>query len=142
MKEPAASHVFTEKGMTLVELLASLIILSIVIVSLLSMFVQTARSNQAAKNLEDATFIAETEMENLYNLSTENTFTDAVNALQTEYTKTNQDCPSGECFYKESGGRFVFLQLKENGSVIVKVFKDETKAKLEAQMEMLLTWNK
>lgn len=40
-----------EKGMTLVEILASIVILSIIIVSLLSMIVQSSRTNAISKIL-------------------------------------------------------------------------------------------
>lgn len=132
----------SQKGMTLIEILASLAIISIIIVSLLSMFVQSARSNQFSKNVVDSTYIAETEMEAIYNLSTTTTFANSSTMLNTNlgYTKTITGCPSSHCYFKYSSDRYVFTVLKDTGSVVVKIYQDSTKSKQEAQMEMLLTW--
>lgn len=133
---------FSQKGMTLIEILASLVILSIITVSLLSLFAQSSRSNQYSKNMSDSTTIAESQMEEIYNLSTTSSFAETVNKLDDDYgyTKTDQDCQTGHCFYKVINDRFVTVHLKDSGSVVVKVHKDGSKAKKEAQMELLIPW--
>ncbi|NMD70523.1 prepilin-type N-terminal cleavage/methylation domain-containing protein [Bacillus sp. DNRA2] len=134
--------IVSDKGMTLVEILAALVIISIVIVSLLSMFVQSARSTETAKNRVDSTYISETEMEAVYNISTTTTLANSSTKITTNlgYSKITTGCPSGACYAKKSNNRYVFLNIKASGAAVIKIYRDETKQKQEAQMEMLITW--
>ncbi|MCC5895795.1 MAG: prepilin-type N-terminal cleavage/methylation domain-containing protein [Alkalibacterium sp.] len=52
-----------ESGVTLVELLAAITILAIIVTAFLSFFIQGARTNTRASNVNEATFIAQEEME-------------------------------------------------------------------------------
>lgn len=52
-----------ESGFTLIELLAAITILSIIVISFLSLFIQGARTNTRASDINEATFIAQEEME-------------------------------------------------------------------------------
>jgi type II secretory pathway pseudopilin PulG len=150
-----SNHYFSEKGITLIEILASIVILSIIIVSLLSMFVQSTRSNNISKNIMDTTYVAETSMEELNRaiaLSTDlENFPIEVNKL------TNTDGSNcytlisninGQAYFERVvPGHYVYIEaLSTTGNplvkVKVKVYKDRTKAKKEAQMEMLLPWKK
>ncbi|RNF40885.1 type IV pilus modification PilV family protein [Planococcus salinus] len=58
-----------EKGMTLVEVLASVVLISLILMTFLMMFAQSARTNIASENIIDSTYIAQTEMERLYSVS-------------------------------------------------------------------------
>lgn len=141
----------SQRGLTLIEILASMLILTIIIVSMLPMFGQSARSNSFSKNIIDATYVAEAHMETVYNLvSTVLNLDSATTSLTNAtygYTETTNDCPAGKCFYKTDRGHYVFVQVANSDNtqkmarVKVKVFKDSTKAVKEAQMETLLTWN-
>lgn len=142
------SHFFSERGITLVEILTSIVILSIIILSLLPMFVQSSRSNHYSKTMMEATYVAEKNLEDLYHLSTTSTFPNGSLMLESEkgYTAETKDCPIGNCYDKEADGYYVFIQLKEASgntgliSGIVTVYSDKLKTKKEAQMEMLLNW--
>lgn len=53
----------SESGTTLVELLAAIAILSIIVTAFLAFFVQGARTNNRTSDMNEATFIAQEEME-------------------------------------------------------------------------------
>lgn len=52
-----------ESGVTLIELLAAITILSIIVTAFLSFFIQGARTNNRASDINEATFLAQEEME-------------------------------------------------------------------------------
>ncbi|WP_059173512.1 type II secretion system protein [Bacillus sp. FJAT-27445] len=142
----------SQQGFSLIEILAAMMILTIIIVSMLPMFAQSSRSNTFSKNMIDATYVAEAHMETVYNvISTVPSLDSAEKSLKDApygYTPTTRDCPTdSKCFEKTGGGHYTFIQItnsvssKELAKVKVKVYKDSTKAVKEAQMETLLTWN-
>ncbi|MFJ7936426.1 hypothetical protein [Sporosarcina sp. NPDC096371] len=59
-----------ESGLSLVEVLASIVILTLLLTTFLMMFLQSAKVHKASEHVIDATYIAQKEMENLYALST------------------------------------------------------------------------
>ena len=59
-----------ESGLSLVEVLASIVILTLLLTTFLMMFLQSAKVNKTSENIIDATYIAQTEMEKIYALST------------------------------------------------------------------------
>ena len=58
-----------EDGVTLVELLAAIAILSIIVTAFLAFFTQAGRTNNMTDDMNEATFIAVEEMERVTNLS-------------------------------------------------------------------------
>lgn len=54
-----------ESGVTLVELLAAIAILSIVVTAFLGFFIQAAKTNQYTNQVNEATFIAQEQMEEI-----------------------------------------------------------------------------
>ncbi|WP_053367681.1 type IV pilus modification PilV family protein [Bacillus sp. FJAT-27245] len=145
------SELKSQRGFSLIEILAAMMILTIIIVSMLPMFTQSARTNSFSKNIIDATYVAEANMETVYNVVSTVPSLDGVTIPLTNatygFTLTTKDCPTGICFEKTDSGHYVFVQIVNSGGanemakVKVKVFKDSTKAIKEAQMETLLTWN-
>jgi prepilin-type N-terminal cleavage/methylation domain-containing protein len=135
-----------EKGMTIIEILASIVILSIIVVSLLSFFVQTARSNHVSKNIVDATYIAENEIEEVYSQIKAST---SLAALTTPAGYTQKSKTTVNAVYEKSIPKhYIHLELVSQAvgsplvTVKVKVYKDHTKAVQEAQMEMVVQWKK
>lgn len=143
----------SEKGLTLIEVLASLVILSIIIVSLLSIFVQSSKTNRLSKNIMNATYLAETQIEEINNLNN-NLQTKSLDELSKQvltkgYTtigsSIDPSCTgSTKCFGMSKAGQYVYVQLKTNsadiGKVLVKVYRDDTRTNQAAQMEMILSW--
>lgn len=58
-----------EEGVTIVELLAAIAILSIIVTAFLAFFTQAGRTNNMTDEINEATFIAVEEMERVTNLS-------------------------------------------------------------------------
>lgn len=52
-----------ESGVTLVELLASIVLLTIIVTTFLSFFVQAGRTNSRIDDMNEATFIAQEQLE-------------------------------------------------------------------------------
>jgi prepilin-type N-terminal cleavage/methylation domain-containing protein len=135
-----------EKGMTIIEILASIVILSIIVVSLLSFFVQTARSNNVSKNIVDATYAAENEMEEVYSQIKAST---SLSTLTTPAGYTQKSKTTVNAVYDKSiPQHYIYLELVSPAvgnplvTLKVKVYKDNTKAVQEAQMEMVVQWKK
>lgn len=59
----------TEKGFTLVEVIAAVILIGIILISFIGIFVQTTKTRVASEQLVDATYYAQQEMEKIYLLS-------------------------------------------------------------------------
>ena len=139
----ASDYFCSQKGLTLIEILASIVILSILITSFLSMFVQAAKTNNFSQNKMDATYTAESTMELMSNLVSSAT---ALNSLSTPSGYTILECST--CYGKNVTGHYVYIKVYEKlsgsglASVIVKVYQDSSKNKQEAQMEDLIAWKK
>lgn len=140
-----------EKGLTLIEVLASIVILSIIGVSLLTFFVQSARSNNLSKTMMDATYVAQSYIEEINNLNNSSSTPTNITVLGDKIKNigfVSDNSPGtgcSSCYKKDLTGnsRFVHVKLTHQsdslGKVLVKVF---TGTKQEAQMEMLISWKK
>ncbi|SDK41105.1 type IV pilus modification PilV family protein [Sediminibacillus albus] len=130
-------------GLTLIEILVSITILSIVIVSFLTLFVQAAQTNHVSEKIIDGTYIAETHLEEVYHIS-HNTkgYEKSIDALRAKYTSAS----NSNIVSNDTEGYHVTVELKtpdqesQLGSVIVKVYQKGSPNKLEAQMESIIDW--
>ncbi|WP_431029586.1 hypothetical protein [Lysinibacillus sp. LZ02] len=59
----------SEKGITLLETVVSLLLISIILISFFSFFVQSKKTNSSSESISEATYIAQKEMEQIYTLS-------------------------------------------------------------------------
>lgn len=71
MKKIKESLFKNEAGLTLVEVLASIVILSIVLLLFLLTFLQFMNTSRQSEEVITATYLAQTEMESLYEMSRE-----------------------------------------------------------------------
>lgn len=156
-----------ERGISLVEVVASIVLLMIILLSGYYMFVQSAKTAKTSEDIIDATYIAQTEMEQLYSLSKDPTHDvlfekDILNG--TKYPKINfkRDVTTNLPFQElDDSGNFLYkYYLKVNnppntqirltyedfiiGSsklvrVIIRVY-DKDGDVLKAQMETILDW--
>ncbi|MGG3450843.1 type IV pilus modification PilV family protein [Domibacillus aminovorans] len=124
-------------GMTLIEILLSIVILTIVVLSFSTMFIQSARTNQQTESRMDATYVAQTCIEEVIHKSIENSticpVTKAVTPVQ-GYDQTYQG--TVDVFY-------VNINIaNQSGKAIVKVFRSEEEADQnqnpQAQMETII----
>lgn len=147
LKKKIIKLLASERGFSLVELLTAIVLLALLVGPFLTMFVQTAKSNQLTQKIDDATFVANSEMEYLYNLST----TTSLSNLPTQIAADNVNyqpvsCSVGLCYTKQVTNHFIYIQLKTDPQsstledVLVQVYKTSAKAQLQAQMESVYAW--
>ncbi|WP_245805786.1 type IV pilus modification PilV family protein [Bacillus alkalicellulosilyticus] len=138
----------SEKGLTLIEVLVSIVILTLVLVSFMTMFTQSAKTNQVSEEIISATYVAQMEMEEMYNKSTTGGLQQTMTDLQTTYPDGFEANPTeGKYKYeKESDGYLIRTRIKREPtdnrlvSVVVEVRSSTDTSKLEAKMETKLLW--
>ena len=133
-----------EAGLTLIEVVASIVILTLIITTFLMMFLQSAKTNKTSERIIDATYYAQVEMENIHAISQETSFNDRKSTMK-EFLNyetidsinfIKDDVESGKYFEVRLIGR-LDLPLVE---LLVRVYNNKEKEKLEAQMETILSW--
>lgn len=87
-KKQLKNMIVNEDGMTLVEILASILILSLVVTTFLSFFIQAAKTNKQTDGVNEATFIAQESIELLTYYSKNKTVEEVQQLIQTENGKT------------------------------------------------------
>lgn len=135
---------FSEKGVTLVEIVASIAILSIIITTLCAFFLQSSNANATSKRMEEATYIGQNCMEEWNErITTTPQPTNLSLFTPSGYSKVMGTTSSYEK-NPNTTGHYVWVDLvPKTGSLVrvkVKVYKDSSKNKLEAQMEMFVSW--
>lgn len=139
---------FTRKGMTLIENIISLALLAIIIVPFLTMFVNSTSTNSKSQNILEATYLAQSTMEELYSLSISYPFSDGLLQLTTNgYTETVIVSDDDYNYVKEQGDYYIKIEIRNSaytGSLVksvVKIYNNSSMDKLVSQMETILTWN-
>ncbi|MBO1004019.1 type IV pilus modification PilV family protein [Pseudogracilibacillus auburnensis] len=135
------------EGMTLIEVLLSLVILSIVLLSFVTFFIQSAKTSQQSSNILDATYIAQTYMEKFYQASTKQPYDAALNEMITEEAFQKKSSSGEYIELSKADGNFstvAKLGRPQNGvsSIVIKIYNDAKQSRLEAQMETRLAWKK
>lgn len=140
------STTFDNKGMTLIEVLVSLVILSIIVVSILPFFIQSSRTTDLSENIVNATLLAETEMESIINMNTtlpSESLEDFSNRILARGYERDPSCNGCYGMYKDR--QYISIQLSDMsgnlGKVILRIY-DDNKNRVASQMEMILTWEK
>lgn len=132
----------SEKGLTLVEVLAAIVIMTIIFTSIISILNLTAKTNRTSEDIIDATYLAQQEMEFIYKLSEEDS------ELSSFY---DEKLPSEtwniyEKEVKEQDEFLVEIRQKETEDdmvrIVVTVYEvsDSVKENPRAKMETLLKW--
>lgn len=137
------------KGMTLIEIIVSLALLAIVIVPFLTMIVNSTRTNRTSEDILDATYVAQSNMEELYSLSiSDDTFKqDLLQLSGNGFIETVIVTDKDYNYTKEKDGFYVKIEIrgsKYEGNlvkVLVKVYNNSAMGKLESQMETILSWD-
>ncbi|WP_268237310.1 prepilin-type N-terminal cleavage/methylation domain-containing protein [Paraliobacillus quinghaiensis] len=134
-----------EDGMTLVEIIVSIAILSIIVLTFLTFYIQSAKVNNTSKDITDASYIAQSVMEEIYHLSNTLSYVDTITYLSNNYNVDSSDSYYQYIFTKQSEGSnnykisISFTSTTEDlKKVIVKVYSDLNI--LEAQLETKLLW--
>jgi type II secretory pathway pseudopilin PulG len=131
-----------ERGLTLIEVIASVAILMLIIMTFVPLFTQSMRSTTVSSNIMDATYLAQTAMEEAYHLSTTYSFEEAVKQVD-DMTFIGTEGPWYR-FVEYKDGAYIELSMKipedELSNVLVKVYSDDSKSELKAQMETIYRW--
>ena len=92
-----------EEGMTLVEVLASILLLSLIITTFLSFFIQAAKINNQTDTVNEATFIAQEQIELLTYYSETESVEETLKLIVTESPSTNSGFQIQSELIKKSG---------------------------------------
>src|SRR5699024_4621116 len=125
------------------EVLASIVILSIVVTTFLLVFSQTAKTTKQSEEKVDATYIAQTEMENMYEMSRDSTLEETYGKLS-GYTETSDD--DWVRFEKDNddGSFHITIRFNELDTgmtrVVIEVESTNENDPTKAHMENLYKW--
>ena len=137
------NSLFNEKGATLVEVIASFVILVILLVSFFTLFIQTKQTTKSSAQIVDATYLAQTEMEKIYKFSRNTGLNREVINHSLRFESEDPNEGNAKNFKKLFSNLLINLRIADNknidGSinndlmnVIVEVKEDNvTKAKME-----------
>ncbi|MEG0258627.1 MAG: prepilin-type N-terminal cleavage/methylation domain-containing protein [Lysinibacillus sp.] len=150
-----------EKGFTLIEVIASILLITIILISLFSLLVQSNKTTNSSKNIVDATYVAQVEMEKIFSERKVSTLSDVVANRSSPWldysvptaadkTAASQSCsPSVDFFssshtFEKTDADFSYkLTIKPHckdknlANVIVEVYEEST---LKSVMENIYTW--
>ncbi|MGE7771654.1 type IV pilus modification PilV family protein [Viridibacillus arvi] len=146
-----------EKGFTLIEVLASFVILVILLTSFFTFFIQTAKTGKNSENIVDATYIAQGEMEEIHNktkgvLSKNLAIINLINTQDPRDSPYEQDIDNDLILNKKTGKFTIKLTLKENHyssnltNAVIEVYESNDKNletignKHKAIMENVFPW--
>lgn len=137
-------YVQKENGISLVEVIASIVLISIILLSFYKLFLQSATTTKTTEHIIDATYVAQTEMEKFYSLSKSKNFPNEL----------DQEVFTGYQYKRVNNGFYIYenktdysnylleLKLKPLTNnltrIVVKVY--DKKGVLKSQMETTLDW--
>ncbi|MFJ7735047.1 hypothetical protein ACIQ2D_01795 [Lysinibacillus sp. NPDC097287] len=152
LKIPTNKIRLNESGYSLIEVIASIILITIILLSFFTLLINSAKTTKTSESIVDYTYLAQKEMENAYEKS----------ALSTseKWEDIKNDIPSlGYTFLEEKNGYTIFKKtiIEENVDVLLKikmheptkyvhltkiiieVYDAETSI-LKSQLETILSW--
>ena len=137
-----------EKGLTLVEILASLVILAIIFISVLLILTQTMKTNKVSEEIIDATYVAQTEMEKIYAASKnkqrdswfKDEYVEEADEGDWNVFSSLEHAFNISILWQESCREKCTDLDKQMTRVVVKVYDKSDVTKVKAQMENLLKW--
>jgi type II secretory pathway pseudopilin PulG len=136
-----------DKGLTLVEILASIVILSLLIISFLALFLNSAKSINKTEVIIDSTYVVQTKMEEIYGISQTYGFSNSLSRYSgLGWSEIVSNQPLTKITMNQNNDYFITAELTKNVNspnlvtVLIKAYNDESKQKLETQMETILLW--
>lgn len=142
--EPEKSNWKTSQGFTLIEILVSITILSIIIIAFLTFFMQSANTNAQSEETLDATYVAQSQLEEVYNISLNHERKDAGEELEKLGYTAGSSETEGSFFTVVKDSFHISIQLrkteKDSHLTNVLVVVKNPSGKLKAQMETVINW--
>lgn len=146
------SRMRNESGFSLIEVIISLVILTIILLSIFALIIQAMKTREVSENIIDATYIAQTEMENAFAVSNSSNFDERITSIQNQLNYPPPISTNGALIFRktkiiENNEVIIQLELRNHSSlpnltpIIIKVFEvRNSEEKLTAQMENILAW--
>src|SRR5690625_1187331 len=138
---------FNQKGLTLIEVLLSLVIISIILLAILFVLLQIIRTNKTSQELVNATYVAQTEMEEMYHISQSEDFDAWINDISSKEKNYSFSENIHTITYRTESNHEVEIKISETNQpplkrIIIYVFEmDQNKpSSPKAKMENLLEW--
>ncbi|RHW39491.1 prepilin-type N-terminal cleavage/methylation domain-containing protein [Lysinibacillus yapensis] len=139
-----------QSGLSLVEVVASIVILSIILLSFFTMLVQSAKTTKTSEEIIDATYIAQTEIEELYAYSAKNPFPignfEANIFPNFHFIKSKNENGIEEYYYEKQESAYIILKVTPKTiastnltRVLIQIY-DKKNGTMKAQMENTLEW--
>jgi len=143
--------IMNERGLSLVEVVASIVILTLILTTFMMMFLQSAKTNKLSAEIVDATYTAQTVMENIYEVSKAPDFENPNSAIK------SLGYPDPSSPFEEKG-RFwikyekeivdkdikIEIRLEHNTeslkNVIVEVYETPNRVTPRAKMQNFIVW--
>ncbi len=137
------NYLKSQHGLTLVEVLVSILILSIIVVTFLTFFLQSTKMTNTSEEVLDGSYVAQNQIEKIYFKSETDSYQTFIEAVRLE--STNYQSSNGvETMMSEQDGYKIETEIepaKNNNNqtiddlyaVLVKVFNQSNQ--LKAQME-------
>ncbi|MGE7665099.1 type IV pilus modification PilV family protein [Ureibacillus composti] len=149
------------RGITLIEAIVSLLLITIILISFYGMFIQSKKTNSNAESISDATYLAQTEMEKVYQISKSQSISDLNSKFISGYTlssnKNIKVCPrNNQLNYTEYSSEIVYekaLNSNYKGVITIRPLCDfaksatvlidiiDTKNIIKATVENVYVWN-
>ena len=124
--------------------LVSIILITIIITTFFSLFIQSARTGKTSEEVVDATYIAQTEMEKIYEINKREKLKNGIGEIVNKLSY-KQPNPNEYIFSKKTDGLYIRLKLKkhtypEMSYLVIEVFEQENGTRPRAKMETILEW--
>lgn len=125
----------SEQGLTLIEVIASIVLIFIILLSFMSIFLQSNKTTVTSSDIVDATYLAQKEMENIYTYRKESTPEAVVNKLneQSRSTSSPEYVGSLNTWEKQEGNIRIELTMEldmdypelQLTTIIIKVYEQD-----------------
>jgi type II secretory pathway pseudopilin PulG len=136
-----------DKGLTLVEILASIVVLSLLIISFLALFLNSAKSISKTEDIIDSTYVVQSKMEEIYGLSQTYGFSNSLSRYSgLGWTEIVSNQPITKITMNQKNNYYITAEISKDANspklikVLIKAYTDESKQKLDTQMETVLLW--
>lgn len=135
------------KGFSLVEVIASIVVLSLILISIIVLFAQSAKTTQTTDSIIDATYLAQSELEELYAKADQAKLSEQASVLASfNYSNVDTDGNSLGYYEKTDANSTDYIKLKitpiPNTSltrVVIEVY-DQKNGVMKSQMQNTLKW--
>lgn len=130
-----------EDGLTLVEIIASIAILSIILFVILFVLLQSIQANKTSEEIVDATYIAQTTMEHIYDTSQTKPYDQWLANQERKTSEKNHDKVS---FEQENFIIDIMISDYDDTElkhISIYVYEDTVQTNAIAHMENLLNWS-